>query len=81
MNKSENVLLPVMAEIIRFDDIIQGRRRQREQAHLHACIAAIEQSLQIHLEDFAQSPAEEWAVRARKIRKLGELLEYATSLL
>ena len=70
-----------MAEIIRFDDIIQGRRRQREHAHLHACIAAIEQSLQLHLEDFAQAPAGELAVRAGKIRKLGELLEYATNLL
>ena len=70
-----------MAEIIRFADIIQGRRRQQEHAHLHACIVAIEQSLQLHLEDFAQAPAEELAVRAGKIRKLGELLEYATSLL
>jgi len=70
-----------MAEIIRFDDIIQGRRRQREHAHLHACITAIEQSLQLHLEDFAQAPTAELAVRAGKIRKLGELLEYATSLL
>ena len=70
-----------MAEIIRLNDIIQVRRRQQEQAHLHACVTAIEQSLQLHLEDFAHAPAEEWAVRAGKIRKLGELLEYATSLL
>lgn len=70
-----------MADIIRFDDIIQGRRRQQEQTHLHACIAAIQQSLQSHLDDFAEAPVEEMAVRAGKIRKLGELLEYATSLL
>lgn len=70
-----------MADIIRFEDIVQGRRRQREQVHLHACITAIEQSLHLHLQDFAQAPPSELAVRAGKIRKLGELLEYATSLL
>jgi hypothetical protein len=70
-----------MAEIIRLNDIIQVRRRQQEQAHLRACVAAIEQSLKFHLEDFAHAPPEELTVRAGKIRKLGELLEYATSLL
>ena len=41
----------------------------------------IEQSLQLQLEEFAHAPETDWPVRASKIRKLGELLEYATGLL
>ena len=69
-----------MAEIISLHTVLQARRRQREQECLHSCVKAIEQSLRIHLEEFAAAPAEEKAARASKIRKLGELLEYATHL-
>lgn len=69
-----------MAEIISLKNILQARRRQREQHCLHACVEAIEESLRLHLQDFSSAPAEEKAVRASKIRKLGELLEYATHL-
>lgn len=70
-----------MAEIIPLQSILQARQRQREQVCLQTCVEAIEQSLKIHLEEFAAAPTEEKAVRASKIRKLGELLEYATHLL
>jgi hypothetical protein len=74
-------LSDIMAEIINLRTILQARRRQREQEYLHRCVEAIEQSLQCQVEEFSQAPADEWPVRASKIRKLGELLEYATSLL
>jgi hypothetical protein len=74
-------LSELMAEIIHLRAILQARRRQREQEYLHRCVEAIEQSLQCQVEEFSQAPAEEWPIRASKIRKLGELLEYATSLL
>jgi len=70
-----------MAEIIHLHNILQARRRQREQEYWHFCIEAIEKSLKNQIEEFIHAPAEEWTVRASKIRKLGELLEYATSLL
>jgi hypothetical protein len=70
-----------MAEIIPLQSILQARRRQREQVCLQTCVEAIEHSLKIHLEEFTASPTEEKAARASKIRKLGELLEYATHLL
>jgi hypothetical protein len=70
-----------MAEIIHLRAILQARRRQREQEYLQRCVEAIEQSLQHQVEEFSHAPADEWPVRASKIRKLGELLEYATSLL
>ena len=70
-----------MAEIIPLQSILQARRRQREQIYLRTCVEAIEQSLKIHLEKFTAAPPEEKAARASKIRKLGELLEYATHLL
>jgi len=70
-----------MAEIIPLQSILQARRRQRERAYLHTCVEAIEQSLKVHLEEFTAAPTEEKAARASKIRKLGELLEYAAHLL
>jgi hypothetical protein len=51
------------------------------QSILHTCVEAIEQSLRIQLEEFTVAPVAEKAVLANKIRKLGELLEYATNLL
>jgi hypothetical protein len=69
-----------MAEIIPLQSILRARRRQSDHARLQRCVRVIEQSLQIHLEEFTAAPAEEKAVRASKIRKLGELLEYATHL-
>lgn len=45
------------------------------------CVEIIRASLHYHLEALQEAPPDEWSVRARKIRKLGELLEYTTSLL
>jgi hypothetical protein len=70
-----------MAEIIHLRTILQARRRQREQEYLYRCVEAIEHTLQRQVEEFSRAPAEEWPGRASKIRKLGELLEYATGLL
>ena len=70
-----------MAEIIPIKDLLQARQRQREQDSLQACITAIEHSLAVQLKAFANAPIEEMPVRARKIRQLGDLLEYATNLL
>ena len=68
-----------MAEIVHIKDILQARRRQREQEHLCRCVELIEESLKVHLTEFESAPIEEWQLRAEKIRKLGELLEYATN--
>jgi hypothetical protein len=70
-----------MAEVIHIGAILQVRRRQREQEYLRDCVEAIEKSLQLQIAEFATAPAQEWPIRASKIRKLGELLEYATSFL
>jgi len=71
----------IMAEIIHLRTILQARRRQREQEYLLHCVEAIECSLRHQVEEFSRAPADEWSVRASKIRKLGELLEYTTALL
>lgn len=70
-----------MADIIHFQAVLQARRKQREQEQLHRCIEILGQSLQTHLAELSQAPEAEWGVRAGKIRKLSELLEYTTSLL
>ena len=70
-----------MAEVIHLGDVLRARRKQRVQHDTHRCIEILGQSLQAHLADLAQAPQEEWPVRANKIRKLSELLEYTTALL
>ncbi|MCE2484857.1 MAG: hypothetical protein J4F42_05055 [Desulfurellaceae bacterium] len=70
-----------MAEIISIRSLRQARRRHQEQVVLGSCLALIEQSLHNQLDEFASAPEEERPVRASKIRKLGELLEYTTGLL
>ena len=70
-----------MAEVIHLKTILRARRRQREQEYLHRCVEVIEQSLQTQLDEFHVAPEEEWSIRATKIRKLSDLLEYTTSLL
>ena len=70
-----------MAEIISLGALRQARRRQQEQTALTDCLGLIEQSLQLQLEEFSSASEDEWPVRASKIRKLGELLEYTTGLL
>jgi hypothetical protein len=70
-----------MAEIIPFREIVRARRRQREQEYLYRCVAVLEASLRGQVDDFANAPTEEWAVRSTKIRKLSEVLEYTTGLL
>lgn len=70
-----------MAEIIQFQDILRARRIQREQEHLSRCVEILEQSLRMQLEEFSHAPAREWPLRAGRIRKLSEVLEYTTGLL
>lgn len=40
----------------------------------------VEYSLRHHVDALARAPQDEWPVRATKIRRLGELLEYTTHL-
>lgn len=70
-----------MAEVIHLHAVLRARRKQREQEHIHRCVEIIGQSLQMYLAELSQAPEEEWVVRASKIRKLSELLEYTTGLL
>jgi hypothetical protein len=70
-----------MAEVIHFQTLLRARRKQREQEYLQRCVAIIEQSLHVQLDELQDAPETEWAMRATKIRKLSELLEYTTGLL
>ena len=70
-----------MAEVIHLQSVLRARRKQREQEHIHRCVEILGQSLRVHLAELAHAPEAEWMVRAGKIRKLSELLEYATGLL
>ena len=60
---------------------MQARRREQELAMAILCVEILEHSLHRHLEEFGQAPLAEWAARASKIRKLGELLEYSTNMI
>lgn len=70
-----------MAEVIHLNAVLQARRKQREQEYIYQCIEIFRQSLQAHIAELARAPEEEWGVRAGKIRKLSELLEYTTGLM
>jgi hypothetical protein len=70
-----------MAEVIHLQSLLRARRKQREQEHIHRCVEILGQSLQARLAELAHAPEEEWVLRASKIRKLSEVLEYATGLL
>ena len=70
-----------MAEVIHLNAVLQARRKQREQEYIYQCIEIFSQSLQAHIAELARAPEEEWGVRAGKIRKLSELLEYTTGLM
>ena len=70
-----------MAEIIHLHKILQARRREQQQVMATQCVEILEHSLHRHLEEFGQAPPHEQAVRASKIRKLGELLEYSTNMI
>ncbi len=66
-----------MADIIPFSDLILARRRDRERAAAQRCVDLIELNLHLALERFSTAPPSEQPVWARRIRVLGELLEYA----
>jgi transcription elongation GreA/GreB family factor len=66
-----------MAEIIPFRDIVHARRRDQQRALTRQCIALLEANLQLAVAAFTAAPQEERAHCARRIRILGELLEYA----
>ena len=70
-----------MAEVIPIREILHARRRQQQHEAGLRCIEILEQSLRYHLDAFEQAPPHEWAMRASKLRKLGELLEYSTHML
>lgn len=70
-----------MADVISFAEVVRVRRRERERAAIDACIQILEANLHYALHLFASAPPEERELRARQIRQLGELLEYATRAL
>ncbi len=69
-----------MAEIIYLRKIMQDRRREQQQESAARCVEIVQKSLRLHLEAFAQAPPQERAVRATKIRQLGEILEYSINM-
>lgn len=70
-----------MAVIVPFQDIVRARRRAEERACTARCVEIIELNLRLALELFDTAPAAQRVVQARRVRQLGELLEYAVRLL
>ena len=70
-----------MAEIFPFQDIVRARRREQERAVAQRCVDIIELNLRLSLELFDAAAPEERELYARRVRRLGELLEYAVRCL
>ena len=70
-----------MAEIVPFQDIVRARRREQERAIAERCVEIIEINLRWSLELFDAAAPQERETYARRVRHLGELLEYAVRCL
>lgn len=70
-----------MAIIVPFQDLKRAREREREREYTERCVEIIELNLQITLRQFHEAPVAERSTYSRRIRHLGELLDYATRLL
>ena len=68
-----------MADVISFQDIVRSRRRRRQQELTERCIHVVELNLRLAMELYEAAPTVERPTRARHIRQLAELLEYASS--
>lgn len=66
-----------MAWIIPLQDRREARRRQEQRQLTERCIEIFEDNLRRELDGFAAAPEADRAHHARRIRQLGELLEYA----
>ena len=66
-----------MAEVISFQDIVRSRRRRRQHDLTQQCVRLLELNLRLAVELYEAAPQAERVVRARHIRQLSELLEYA----
>ncbi|MBI3786349.1 MAG: hypothetical protein HY270_23425 [Deltaproteobacteria bacterium] len=70
-----------MAEIVPFQDIVRARRRHEQRLVAERCVEIIELNLRLSLELFDAADSRERAIHARRVRHLGELLEYAVRCL
>ncbi len=70
-----------MAVIVPFQERKRAREREREQEYTQRCVEILELNLQMALRLFHEAPNEERSLYSRRIRLLGELLDYATRLL
>ena len=70
-----------MGEIIPVVDRIQARRRRHQEACAQRCVEIIELNLRLALDAFDTAPPHERPHYARRIRVLGELLEYSVRVL
>lgn len=69
-----------MAEVISFQDGVRSIRRRREQDLARHCVAVIELNLRLAVELYSAAPEAEKPIRARHVRQLAELLEYAARM-
>ncbi len=66
-----------MAVVIPFQEIVHARRRQQERACTERCIELIESTLRLALRMLDTAAPADRPLYARRVRQLGELLEYA----
>jgi hypothetical protein len=69
-----------MAEIIPFADLVRARRRERDRETARQCLQLIELNLRLAVDQFGVARSSDRAIWARRIRVLGELLDYALHL-
>ena len=69
-----------MGQLIELREVFRAKRRETERHSLERCIQILEASLDGSIKAYLNSPREERLVRAGRLKKLCELLEYAHHL-
>jgi hypothetical protein len=66
-----------MGQLIELKEVLRAKRRETERHSLQRCIEILESNLEWSVKAYMSSPREERLVRAGRLKKLSELLEYA----
>ena len=69
-----------MAIVIEFQDIVEARRRRRQQASLRRCVEIIELNLEYYLWMSNCAPIAERSLYVHRVQQLSALRDYAVRI-
>lgn len=70
-----------MARVVELSKLQRERRLRNQRVGTQQCVEIVEFNLKISLDEYFRAPRRERVIRATRVRKLSELLEYTLQLL